>query len=547
MRKCAVDTTALQYAERAPRVNWSPKKDVEKRLTFVDFSSEIKPDKGGIPIISDGKTAYVDTSDNHCVILSPSGLKKSTCGFMPASLTALFAGDTVIVHDPKGELYSRTAKLAEKEGYRKIVLDFRDFNGDGYNPLAYPAKLWKRGEVDKAVAAANDFCCVVSQRQENQHGNDIYWVDTAKSCYNGILPVMFDSYENTDCINIQSLASYFYSGNIQHLEKFVNNCKASNTAMTNIRAFLSEPEKTRASTLSVASSFIQPFLLNDKLSRMLSHSTFDIEEIAEQKIVVYLITDDTTDVCNAVVGMFFSQLITVLADKAFHTEGGTLQRRVNFFVDETGSVPIPRLSKTIATCRSRNIRFFLCFQSLADLENMYPDYKGILANCATMLFLGSTEKELLDMISERCGTTEMTFSGKTEPLISVAELMTLKKEWYYKEAIYLNLSEGIRYVTTLPAVEKYESFDTSEAEKFPVCVHPEVREYTFVDLMRDVSAGKAKKPFSYQVKGQQKKTGKQAESSPATGVTGSAFRNRLSAEIDDLLEALSSTNIKEDN
>ena len=66
-------------------------------------------------------------------------------------------------------------------------------------------------------------------------------------------------------------------------------------------------------------------------------------------------------------------------------------------------------------------------------------------------------------------------------------------------------------------------------------------------LLCDVSAGKAKKPFSYQVKGQQKKTGKQAESSPATGVTGSAFRNRLSAEIDDLLEALSSTNIKEDN
>lgn len=33
---------------------------------------------GGIPVISNGKTAYIDTSDNHCVIYGASGFKKAS-------------------------------------------------------------------------------------------------------------------------------------------------------------------------------------------------------------------------------------------------------------------------------------------------------------------------------------------------------------------------------------------------------------------------------------------------------------------------------------
>lgn len=120
-------------------------------------------------------------------------------------------------------------------------------------------------------------------------------------------------------------------------------------------------------------------------------------------------------------------LQTILVDKAFHSENGKLNNRVNFILDEFCSFPIPGIGEALATHRSRNIKYYLCIQSIDALSDRYPHYESLLANCATVLFLGSTEMKLLEMISTRCGETEINYSGTKEPLISIPELMTLRK------------------------------------------------------------------------------------------------------------------------
>ena len=107
---------------------------------------------------------------------------------------------------------------------------------------------------------------------------------------------------------------------------------------------------------------------------------------------------------------------------------------------------------------------------------------------------GSTEKELLNRVSEQCGTTNITSDGSERPLITPAELMALEKTWNYKECIYLNLSESIRYCTKLPCIEAYDlgnypppSYKTN---------HPQVKAYSVSKLLFDISRGKAHLPFS---------------------------------------------------
>ncbi len=493
------------YMYKKPKTNWTSSSELKNQLTFVDFSKRETIPAGGIPVISNGKTAYIDTSDNHCAIYGTSGVKKSICVFMEIICTNAYAGESQVILDPKGELYARTSALLRALGYRIIVSNFRDFNGDGYNPLHYPAKLWREGETDKAASVANDFCCTLAQRQENHRNIDPFWPDTAKSFNNGVLPLMFDSYKDIDDINLLSLADYYTDRSADYLKEFVNENKIHNAAMTNLRTVLAEPDKTRMSTLSTCSSFIQPFIQNDKLVKMLSHSTFELEDIANEKVALYIITDDTTTVCNPIVGVLLSQLQTVLVDKAFHSPNGKLENRVNFILDEFCSFPIPGICEALATHRSRNIRYYLCVQSIDALSDRYPHYESLLANCATTLFLGSTEMKLLEMISTRCGETEMTHSGRKEPLISVPELMTLRKQWDSKEALYLNLAEAVRYCTTLPAIEQYDSFCLFGKSELPNIVHPDVTVYTFRDLMHDISIAEAKMPFTKPPKPQNKK------------------------------------------
>lgn len=529
------------YVYDEPKTNWTKKSELESKLTYIRFGDEKGIAVGGIPVISNGEEGYVDTSDNHCVIYGNSGAKKSTCLYMPTICTLAKSGENMVISDPKGELFARTSEFVKHQGYRIIVANFRDYDCDAYNPLHYPARLWKEiGDVDKAALVTSDFCSALALNQEQNGFVDPFWPSTAKAYMNGVIPLMFDSYNDIRNINIMTLADYFTEHTSDLLKEYVNQTKISNAAMTNLRTVLSEPEKTKMSTLATCSSFVQPFIQNDKLARMLSNSTFELEDIAKEKTVLYIITDDTTTVCNPIVGVLLSQLQTVLIDKAFHSEKGRLATRVNFLLDEFCSFPIPRVYEALATHRSRNLKYILCIQSLDALSDKYPHYESILANCATSFFLGSTEMELLKNISQRCGETERTASGQKEPLISVQELMTLRKSWDFKEALYLNLSDATRYCTILPAIEQYKAFNVYGKGKLPTQKHPNVSVYTFNDLLQDISKNEADEPFTTHYKKAKKDKSKNVkEDHDADTDIDIEIKKELEAKFDELFGALS--------
>ena len=81
----------------------------------------------------------------------------------------------------------------------------------------------------------------------------------------------------------------------------------------------------------------------------------------------------------------------------------------------------------VARWESIYIRYYLCIQSLALLKQRYPDPEMILSNCGSMLYLGSTELEMLKELETKLGTTRVTPDGSEKPLCSQAELMTLVK------------------------------------------------------------------------------------------------------------------------
>lgn len=483
------------YVHSKPKVDWSSEEDMKKSLTYVDLESKSPIEKGGIPIISDGQHTYIDTSDNHVMIYGQSGSKKSLCVFMELIDTVALSGETFIALDVKGELYARTGRFVKSNGYNVIVLNFRDFDGEGYNPLSYPAQLYRKGETDKGAALAAEFIALLASKQEESSKSDPFWPATAKSYESGVIPLMFDSYTDIDSINLMSLSDFNTSKTANILYEYINQEKITNSALQNIKLVLSEPDKTLMSTLSTCSSFIQPFVQNEKLTRMLSHSTFRMEDLLKPKTAVYIIADDNNSLCYPIIGAFISQLQSLFNDKAFHSKNNKLETRVNFILDEFCSIPLPNMELALATHRSRNIRYYLCVQSLDLLSKQYTNYKNMMTNCATTLFLGSTEMELLEDISRRCGTTEITSSGHEEPLISVQELMTLRQSWYDKETVYLNLTAGIRYCTVLPAIEKYEMFRSDETSKLPSVEHPPYKFYSFEHLMVDISEGKTHKPF----------------------------------------------------
>jgi len=484
------------YVYEPSKAHWSSDEEVKSKLVEIDYTKKKIDVLGGLPLISDGKHAFIDAGDSHTAIAAISGMKKSICGFMPLIYTLGKCGENMVVTDPKGELFERTSGFLVKQGYNVRCLDFRTLDKDGYNILEYPARVYRSGDKDRGLMMANDLVNVFAEKQRSSGKCDVFWPDTAAMFLSGTAAIMFDSYPDIEAINISNWAEFNTDKGVRTLNEFVSEVEAENTAMLNLRTILAEPEKTLMSTLSTASSFLGPFIQNNKLARMLSHSTINVDELCNKKTALYIITDDTTTTCDTIVGIIISQIQTNLVERAYKKKNGKLDNRVNFVLDEFTSYPIPNMENALATHRSRNIRYYLCIQSIAGLKRRYEHYEALLANCGNLLFLGTTEKKLLDRVSEQCGTTKITPDGSEKPLVSVTELMSLEKTWDYKECIYLNLSESIRYSTRLPSIEAYD-LGSYSPPAYNV-EHPKVKAYSISKLVHDISYGKAHIPFSEQ-------------------------------------------------
>ena len=87
---------------------WAKKDEIKSTTAKVNLNqTEYKT--AGVPIISDGQTAYVDGEDTHTIVFGSTGSKKSRLFCMPMINMMIRAGESYVVTDPKGELYNKTA------------------------------------------------------------------------------------------------------------------------------------------------------------------------------------------------------------------------------------------------------------------------------------------------------------------------------------------------------------------------------------------------------------------------------------------------------
>ncbi|MGN0685168.1 MAG: type IV secretory system conjugative DNA transfer family protein [Gemmiger sp.] len=492
-RKKQYEESYAGYIYEKPVTYWTSAEAVKRRLTKVDLANPAGICAGGMPVISDGKTAYIDAEDGHTAIIASSGMKKSICGFMPLIAVLGRAGENMIVTDPKGELYQRTAGFLQSLGYTVYCLDFRSMDKDCFNILSYAASVYRSGDKDRGLSLLSDIINVLAEDQR-KNSKDRFWPDTGALWLNGTGAIMLDAYPKLEQINILNWSDFNVRTSASILEEQLLSQMPDTTVKSALRQCCSAAENTFRSILITASSFFVIFNQNPKLASMLSSNTFTLADLVKPRTALFLVTDDTTSTADPILGIILNQIQTYLVDKAFHSKNGRIEPRMNFLLDEFASLPLPNMDKALATHRSRNIRYYLCAQSLALLKKRYDDPEILLSNCNSTLFLGSTELELLQQIGAKLGDTDITPDGSTRPLCSPAELMTLEKAWNYKEAIYMDLSRGIRYSTRLPSIEAYNlgSNPPPTYRKAP----PAIQAYSVAEFAKDVIKNKIRAPFS---------------------------------------------------
>lgn len=457
MKQYCYESDWRQYAFPRDQSGLASEETMEERYTAVTLEAEGKLEKGGMPVRCDGHRALINTENEHTLIYGSTASKKTRTLILPLLPILAQAGESMIVLDIKGELsdgirFPEIRGMLESRGYTCRFLNLRDKNGDGYNIMLEPYRLLRAGQWDEAVRMINDNVDALAAIYRDSQA-DPFWEKTARLYLVAVSMLLLAMCPDERKINMLSLASYTDWNGSENMLRVADALDFDNHIIAMLRSVVSEPERTRMSTLATVSSMMTDFLTDTKLLRMLSHSTFEIKDLYREPTALFVIVPDEVDTYAGITGLILQQINSILV-RAAHTLGGVLPRRVNMVCDEFCNYYIPGMMRSISAHRSRNIRWYLVCQSRRQLEACYPkEADTIIANCSNIYFLNSPELTLLEDLSRRSGITMVTHDSTPKPVISVADLQGLKKEWDQTEVYFT--SGGIHYVTALPDISRY--------------------------------------------------------------------------------------------
>lgn len=415
----------------------------------------------GVPLDYDAihGTVYVDGSDSHTLLIGATGSKKSRLVVMPTIRILASANENMIVCDPKGEIYCRTAKFLNENGYQVHAINLREpQKGDTWNMLTVPYHLYCNGEVDKAYEFINDMTInlipIVAK--------DPYWDYSSRDLLFGLVVLLFKICNETelseDLVSMQSVLrlkeELFPSSDSDVVQrtKLWKYAKEDDFIRTRLIGTVICPEKTLSCILSTFDQHMSCFSLQPKVVEMLSRSSFDLNKVGFEKTAIFLIMPDEKTTFHKIIAIFLKQMYELLIDNAFKlTADGRFPSRINFVLDEFSSLPtISDFPQMIAASRSRNIRFILIVQSKHQLKQRYGEETDtIMSNCSNWMFLASREIQLLQEISELSGTTGTNY----QPLVSMSRLQHLDKE---KGECLVFCGRKYPYISLLPDIQIYD-------------------------------------------------------------------------------------------
>lgn len=452
---------------------WATDKEMKSKLKLVNPSSE-KSDAAGIPLINNGKQIWVDNGEFHNLIIGSTGSGKTEMLVQPMVKILAKKGESMIITDPKGEIYENNAEELRNRGYNVVLLNFRDpQKGNAWNPLTLPYTLYKTGNKDKANELLDDLAMNILYDEKAQN-QDPFWEKTSADYFTGLSLALFDDAKeeeiNLNSINLMTTVGEEKIGPTTYVKEYFSTKDPASPAYVNAASTLMAPSDTKGSILAVFKQKIKLFSSRENLSEMLSHSDFDMKDIGRKKTAVFIVIQDEKKTYHSLVTIFIKQCYETLIDVA-QENGGKLPFRTNFILDEFANMPpLKDVTTMVTAARSRAIRFSFIIQNFSQLYQVYGKENGetIKGNCGNIIYLISSEIGALEEISKMCGEVKSKEKDKTAstPLVTVSDLQRLK-QW----TIIVLRTRMMPFKTVMTPNFKMEN-NNAWGKKYPKATYP---------------------------------------------------------------------------
>ena len=408
--------------------------------TTYDQLPEVKKD--GVPVRAlldkKGKLEINFLSGTHSLVIGSTGSGKTTTFINPMIqlLGATNCGSSMIMTDPKGELFSLHSRFLKERGYDVLLLDLRDtYSSSRWNPLDsiwdmyqeyahtgegirahrdamadYPdlkqpdgpagdGEVWvewngrayadpthcqdditvaKQKIYDEMYEDLNDLISVICPVENEK---DPLWEKGARSVIMAICIAMLEDSQDPRLGMTKDKFNFFNinkalansENEFQALKEYFEGRDPLSQAVTLSRQVLSAADQTMASYMSIA--FDKMNMFNDRgLCGLTSATDIDAAQFAQRPTALFMKIPDEKDTRHGLAAVFVLCMYKALIKVASAREDLSLPRNVYFILDEFGNMPkIEKFDKMITVGRSRKIWFNMVVQSYSQLNNVYGE------------------------------------------------------------------------------------------------------------------------------------------------------------------------------
>lgn len=386
-----------------------PKKEVTEVLDLV---GDVKKHGGTILGKMDGKAVCVprETRLNaNMAIYGASGSMKTRAFCVNRILQSAARGESLVITDPKSELYEKTSEYLRSQGYEVKVFNLvTPEASDSWNCLC---------EIEGEELMAQLFCDVIIKNTGSERG-DHFW-DSAEMNLLKALVLYVERGFKPEEKNIGEVYNLLTLCSENKLNNLFDEIPSTHPAKAPYAIFKQASETVRSGVIIGLGSRLQVFQ-NQQIRNITAYDEIDLELPGKKPCAYYCITSDQDSTFDFLSSLFLSFVFIKLvryADK--HCPDGKLPVPVHVLGEElTACGVIPDLSRKISVIRSRNISMSCVFQNLAGLQNRYPynQWQEILGNSDIQLFLGCVDELTAKYISDRSGEVSINVTSKAKQL-----------------------------------------------------------------------------------------------------------------------------------
>jgi type IV secretion system protein VirD4 len=406
---------------------WQSKREMDKTMTKWALG-DTKTRGGIIAGVNLSKSyAWTIIEDLHTLIIGSTRSGKTRRWVLPTIWRLAFAGESMILTDPKGELYKKTHRFLKLMGYNVVMLDFRDpGRGNRWNLMDPVNRAVEAGNLSEAVQHASSISHMLVHQTTDSNKGDQIWNNGAESVIQALtLAVAMEAPDEAqkhmtsvykmlgELGETQRIVIGDHTVDFVPLNDYMKSLPTDHPARDAFIAARLAPERMRGSFYSQVATLLR-FFADPGLQYMTGAQDHKLEDIGEKKTAVFLVIPDENTTRHPLAALYVEQAYQALV-KVANKHGGRLPVRVNNILDEFGNMPpFKDFATKLTVSGGRGIRWHLIVQDFKQLDERYQgSAETIKGNCHVWIYLLTSSTKTAEEISKKLGNYTIHTDGSS--------------------------------------------------------------------------------------------------------------------------------------